>query len=156
MLALRAETRAVDAALVDIGERLKAAAVEARAFGLAGAHIGEAAPVVVLNVTPGAQTADYRLFYNPRIVAVGGKLESGIEGSVSLPGIEVGVERPGWAEIAYQDVSGAEKTERFEGFLARCAIHEIEQVEGVFFLDRVSRLKRDMALKKFAKRQRAG
>lgn len=156
VLAARAEAAPVDARLLEIGERLKSAAKEARAYGLAGAHIGEAAPVVVLNVAPEAAAPDYRLFFNPRVVAVADDTESGTEGSVSLPGVEVAVERPVWAEIAWQDADGIARTERFDGFVARCALHEIEQVEGVFFLERVSRLKREMVLKKFLKRQRAG
>lgn len=146
----------VDSALLAVGERLRAAAVEARAYGLAGAHIGEAAPVIVLNVTPEAPVADYRLFFNPKVLAVASEVASGTEGSVSLPGVEIAVERPVWAEIAFQDAEGASHTERMEGFVARCALHEIDQVNGVFFLERVSRLKREMTLKKFLKRQRAG
>lgn len=155
-LEARAAPRAVDAELVAIGERLAQAAMEARAYGLAGAHIGEVAPVVVLNVASPAEKADYRLFYNPAVIGVADEVEAGVEGSVSLPGIEVAVERPVWAEITYQDADGVVRSERFEGFAARCALHEIDQVDGVFFLDRISRLKREMALKKFHKRQRAG
>lgn len=156
VLAQKGEATKVDATLLAIGERLRAAAIDARAYGLAGAHIGEAAPVIVLNVAPDAPKADYRLFFNPRVSAVADEVESGTEGSVSLPGVEVSVERPVWAEIAYEDADGAGRAERFEGFLARCALHEIDQVDGVFFLDRLSRLKRDMVLKKFLKRQRLG
>ena len=155
-LTARAEPSVVDARLVAVGQQLIAAAAEVKAYGLAGAHIGVVSPVVVLNVAPQAAAPDYRPFYNPRIVAVATETESGIEGSVSLPGVEVAVERPVWVEIAYDDESGTARSARFEGFVARCALHEIEQVEGHFFLERVSRLKREMALKKFAKQRRAG
>lgn len=156
VLQAKAASRPVDVSLAAIGSRLVEAAVGAKAYGLAAAHIGEAAPVIVLNVTPEAPRATYRLFFNPAVVACADELESGAEASVSLPGVEVAVDRPVWTEIAFDDETGAPHRERLEGFVARCALHEIDQVEGVFFLERVSRLKREMVLKKFHKRQRAG
>lgn len=142
--------------LLALGERLRAAAVESKAYGLAAAHIGVAAPVVMINLAdPGAAREDL-LLYNPRVVAVSAETESGTEGSVSMPGIEVEVVRPLWAEVAWQDEAGAPQARRFEGFQARVAVHEIEQMQGVFFLNRVSRLKRDMLIKKFAKLGRKG
>jgi len=131
-----------------------AAARQAQAFGLAGVHIGEVAPVIVLNAAPDAATAEYRIYFNPRIDVVAPETAAGEEGSVSLPGIRLPVLRPVWADMSYDDAAGVRHRERLEGFLARCALHEIDQVEGVFFLERVSRLKREMALKKFLKGRR--
>lgn len=105
--------------------------------------------VVVGNI---GEPRDYKLLFNPRILRVAEDTEKGEEGSVSLPGVRVEIERPVWADISYMDATGTAATNRFVGFLARVAIHEIEQMSGVFFLGRVSRLKRDMALKK-AKKQ---
>jgi peptide deformylase len=73
-----------------------------------------------------------------------------------MPGIEADIERPAWAEIAFQTGEGEHRTMRYEGFLARCAIYEIEQMNGTFFLAHLSRLKRDMLVKRFGKLQRAG
>jgi peptide deformylase len=92
-----------------------------------------------------------RLLFNPRILAVADEVAKGEEGSVSLPGVRVEILRPVWSEIAFMDDAGTERTERFDGFLARVALHEIEQMQGIFFLERVSRLKREMALKKARK-----
>ena len=78
-------------------------------------------------------------------------MEAGEEGSVSLPGIRVEIRRPVWVEVESMAADGKPSTERFDGFLARVAQHEIEQMQGVFFLDRLSRLKRDMILKKLRK-----
>lgn len=139
----------VDDVLRDIGGRLLTAAREASAYGLAAAHIGEVAPVVV--VSGQGEPRAYQLLYNPRIIAVSGETAIGEEGSVSLPGLRVQIERPVWAEIAFMDERGSCLESRFEGFAARVAIHEIEQMRGIFFLERVSRLKREMALKKARK-----
>ena len=135
--------------LLATGARLLAAAEAAKAYGLAAAHIGEIAPVVV--ISEDVEPRDYLLLYNPRVVAVSDTMEKGEEGSVSLPGARVQIERPAWAEIAFMDETGAPQSRRFEGFLARVALHEIDQMQGVFFLDCMSRLKREMALKKARK-----
>jgi peptide deformylase len=133
-------------ALRETGERLLAAMAETRAQGLAAAHIGEIAPIVAIR-----RDADVLLLFNPEVMAVADETAAGREGSVSMPGIEVEVSRPTWAEIAYLDREGKQRTERFDGWTARIALHEIDQVNGIFFLERVSRLKRDFALKKWRK-----
>ena len=148
-LSAAAAPREVDDGLRAIGQRLLATAREAKAYGLAAAHIGEIAPVVVVSTDP--DSGDYQLLYNPRILAVAAETAKGEEGSVSLPGVRVEVERPVWAEIAYEDETGAELTARLDDFAARVALHEIEQMQGVFYLSKVSRLKRDMALKRARK-----
>ena len=152
-LATPAPPAPVDAALRAVGERLLAAAETAAAYGLAAAHIGEPAPVIVLNLTADHPPASYLLLFNPSIVAVATETAPGKEASVSLPGAEVEIDRPVWAEIGYEDETGAARTMRLEGFVARCALHEIEQMNGRFFLANLSRLKRDMALKKSQKRR---
>jgi peptide deformylase len=94
---------------------------------------------------------DYQLLFNPRIVATAGEVEKGEEGSVSLPGVRLEIERPVWVEIDFMDADGTPRHARFEGFAARVAVHEIEQMQGVFFLSRLSRLKREMALRRAKK-----
>ena len=151
-LGQRAAARSVDTSLVAIGDRLLRAAEAAKAFGLAAVHIGAVAPVVVISIASDPKERDYRLLYNPEVTATGEETAAGIEGSVSLPGIEVDVVRPVWAEVAYDDADGLRQALRLDGLPARIAQHEIDQMNGIFFLDRVSRLKRDMALKKWKKR----
>lgn len=92
------------------------------------------------------------LLFNPEVTGVAPETEPGEEGSVSLPGVRVTIERPVWAVASYMDGDGTARTARFERFAARVALHEIEQMNGVFFLSKLSRLKREMVLKK-AKKQ---
>ncbi|KRA99455.1 hypothetical protein ASD83_02745 [Devosia sp. Root685] len=145
-----AVARPGDAALLDIGRRLLAAAAEARAYGLAAAHIGVVAPVAVISLGNPA-VRDYRLLYNPRVLSIAGPEETGPEGSVSMPGIEVEVLRAQWAVIAFDDAAGQGQELALSGFAARVAQHEIDQVNGVFFLIKISRLKREAAIRRFAK-----
>jgi len=139
----------VDDTLRAIGARLLAAAQAAKAYGLAAAHIGEVAPVVVIG--DDAEPRGYRLLFNPRIVAQAETVAKGEEGSVSLPGVRVEIDRPIWVEVAHMDAQGAQHHLKLDGFLARVAMHEIEQMQGVFFLSRISRLKRERALKRARK-----
>jgi peptide deformylase len=146
-----ARPRPVDDSLRTIGDQLQRAAAEAQAYGLAAVHIGSVAPVVVVSLATHPDKRDYRLLYNPEVTAVAPETASGAEGSVSLPGIQVEIVRPVWAEIAFNDAGGGRQTLRLEGFPARVAQHEIDQMNGIFFIEKVSRLKRDMALKKWKK-----
>ncbi|HZY69329.1 MAG TPA: peptide deformylase, partial [Devosia sp.] len=149
-LTAKAELReGVDDDLREIGERLLEAAREAKAYGLAAAHMGEIEPVVV--ISGDGVGRDYLLLFNPQVTAMSDQTEADEEGSVSLPGVRVMIERPLWAEISYMDAAGQSQSARFERFAARVALHEIEQMNGVFFLSKLSRLKREMVLKKARK-----
>ncbi|MBJ3784495.1 peptide deformylase [Devosia sediminis] len=145
----------VDDELRSIGAALLQAARDAQAYGLAAAHIGQVAPVAVVSLAD-PSTRDYRLLYNPRILLTSGSEVSGKEGSVSMPGIEVDVVRPENARIGFDDEAGNPHELELTGFAARVAQHEIDQVNGVLFLSRVSRLKRDTAIKRFGKLARKG
>ncbi|WP_137152101.1 peptide deformylase [Devosia sp. FKR38] len=149
-----AMARPVDAALLAAGARLQAAAADVQAYGLAAAHLGLVEPVVVVSVSDAKAARDYRLLFNPVIESLAETGSAGAEGSVSLPGIEVPITRADWCVLSYDDADGVRQTLRLEGFAARVAQHEIEQMNGVFFLSRLSRLKRETALRKFGKSQR--
>ncbi|MBN9314600.1 MAG: peptide deformylase [Devosia sp.] len=148
----RAEPRAVDEGLRAIGRRLLEAAEAANAYGLAAVHIGAVAPVVVISTDPDPAGRNYAVLYNPEIVALAEASVPGPEGSVAMPGVEVEIVRPAWAEVAWDDADGVRQRARFEGLPARVVQHEIDQMNGVFFLDKLSRLKRDMVLKRWKKR----
>ncbi len=151
-LCQRAQPRPVDDGLRTIGRRLLGAAKAANAYGLAAVHMGAVAPVVVISAASDPAVRDYLVLYNPEVLSVADETAAGPEGSVSMPGAEAQIVRPVWAEIAYDDDAGERQTRRFDGLPARIALHEIEQMNGVFFLDRLSRLKRDMVIKKWRKR----
>lgn len=151
-LTRKAEPRPLDDGLRAIGNRLLEATRAANAYGLAAVHIGPVAPVVVISADEDPSKRDYLVLYNPEIVATDGPTIPGPEGSVSMPGVEVEILRPYAAEIAWDDDAGTRQQRRFEGLPARIAQHEIDQLNGTFFLERLSRLKRDMVLKKWKKR----
>lgn len=134
-----------------IGARLRAAAEAANAYGLAAVHIGAVAPVAVISIATDPEKRDYLVLYNPEVLWLGDETEEGPEGSVSVPGLQVPVLRASRVRIAYDDETGARQELALAALPARIAQHEIDQVNGTFFLDRLSRLKRDMAIKRWKK-----
>ncbi|MGV3491302.1 MAG: peptide deformylase [Devosia sp.] len=148
----KAAPRTVDDGLLAIGARLRAAAMAAKAYGLAAVHIGAVAPVAVISTVLDPTRRDYLELYNPEIVWLSPETAEGPEGSVSMPGFEIAVQRSSTVGISYDDEHGTRVEMQLDGLPARIAQHEIDQVNGIFFLDRVSRLKRDMALKRWKKR----
>lgn len=147
----KAEPRPVDDGLRAIGQRLLEAARAANAYGLAGVHIGAVAPVVVVSFESDPARRDHRVLYNATIDALATETAPGTEGSVSMPGAEAEIVRPIWAEVSWDDEAGARQAARLEGLPARIAQHEIDQMNGVFFLSRLSRLKREMVVKRWKK-----
>ena len=143
-----------DAELADLVADLLDTMRAAPGVGVTGPHIGVMRRVVVLELSA---EDGVRVYVNPRTIEMSGETIRHAEGSVSMPGIVDEVERSARMRIAYQDLSGALHEEQAEGFLAVCLQHEIDQLDGVFWLDRLSRLKRDRANKRWDKiRRQAG
>jgi peptide deformylase len=135
------ELRSLAADLVDT---LRAA----EAFGITAPHVGIPLQVMVIQLgKPGSE----RIYVNPRIVSASSETARQEEGSVSMPGFTEKLERPARIQVAYQDLQGVEQIEEAEGLLAVCHQHEIDQLAGIFWIDRLSRLKRDRLLKRYAK-----
>lgn len=109
--------------------------------------------MAVISTAADPEKREYLVLYNPEILSLDGELLDGQEGSVSMPGLQVAVQRRYRARIGYDDESGTRHELDLEGLPARIAQHEIDQVRGVFFLERLSRLKRDMAVKRWKKAQ---
>lgn len=122
------------------------------AVGLTAVHIGVPSRLVVIRLEPGAKP---RTYVNPEVTWRSAELAAHTEGSVSLPGVTEIVERPAAVRVRYRDLSGAAQQEEAHGFLAACLLHEIDQLDGIFWLERLSRLRRERVLKRFAKLQRA-
>jgi len=77
-----------------------------------------------------------------------------VEGSVSMPGITEELERPRQVTLRFQDLTGAEREEIADNFHAVCIQHEIDQLDGIFWIKRLSKLKRDRLIRKWEKTQR--
>lgn len=117
-------------------------------IGITAPHIGvfQRVTVIELDAASGART-----YVNPQVVWSSADTVSHAEGSVSMPGITDDIVRPGLIRIRFQTLLGDVKEEEASGLLSVCLQHEIDQLDGIFWLQRLSRLKRERAVKRFAK-----
>ena len=117
-------------------------------IGITAPHIGIAKRLVVFELS----AADgVRIYVNPRIIWSSAELVRHREGSVSMPGVLDEIERPARIRVSYQDLSGAEQMEEADGLSAVCHQHEIDQLDGIFWIQRLSRLKRGRLVKRYEK-----
>ena len=96
-----------------------------------------------------------RVFVNPQIHNPSEELNVYSEGCLSVPEIYADVERPKTIRARWQDLDGAVHEETMDGLMATCLQHEMDHLEGILFIDHLSRLKREMALKKLEKLRKA-
>ncbi|PDT85127.1 peptide deformylase [Bradyrhizobium sp. Y36] len=120
-------------------------------IGITAPHIGVPLRLVVLEL----DAKDGPLTYvNPVIEWASPELIMHREGSVSMPGVNDEVQRHGRVRISYHDLDGNTQAEESEGLRAVCHQHEIDQLDGLFWIQRLSRLKRERLVKKFEKMAR--
>jgi len=117
-------------------------------IGMTAAHVGILKRIVVIELTGHPVP---RFYVNPVVVDASAETARHAEGSVSMPGIVEEIERPARVTVSFRGLDGSEGSEIAEGLLAVCLQHEIDQLDGIFFLQRLSRLKRDRAIKKWEK-----
>ena len=99
---------------------------------------------------------DPRTFINPVLFDPAEEISVYSEGCLSVPDIFADVERPAAISLRYQDVDGNHHEEAMTGIMATCIQHEMDHLEGILFIDHLSRLKRNMALKKLEKARKLG
>jgi peptide deformylase len=110
----------------------------ARGIGLAAPQIGEPVQLLVIDLDLEDPESPPLVLINPEISAVGGSLCTYEEGCLSIPGVYLDVLRPSVVEVSYRDELGRPKRTKADGLLARCIQHELDHLNGVLFVDRVS------------------
>jgi peptide deformylase len=125
---------------------------ENKGIGLAGPQVGVPKRVIVVDVNDetGEKLGPFALL-NARIVESGSELDKHEEGCLSIPGVTGVVERPWTVTVEGLNPQGEPVRIEAEGMLARCLQHEIDHLDGVLFIDRLSPLKRNMVLRKYRK-----
>jgi peptide deformylase len=141
-----------DAALRALADDLLDTMRAAPGVGITGPHVGILKRVVVIELSP---EDGVRIYVNPAIEETSSGMQSHTEGSVSMPGVTEVVERPENIRFSYMTLEGESRTEEASGFLATCIQHEIDQLDGIFWLQRLSRLKRERAVKRWDKMRRS-
>ena len=132
----------------------------AKGIGLAAIQVGVAKRVVVIDLQEeededGKPVRDPRAYVNPEVVEASEELSVYNEGCLSIPEQYAEVARPARCRVRWLDGEGGAHEEELDGLLATCMQHEIDHCDGILFIDHVSRLKRDMLLKKLAKARKA-
>jgi peptide deformylase len=129
---------------------------DAPGIGLAAIQIGVPRRAVVLDLSKEGEESKPLFLANPEIVWVSETMGDYEEGCLSIPDFYEMVERPRDIKVRYLDRMGEPHEITASGLLATCLQHEIDHLNGVLFIDHISKLKRDRVLKKFQKAQKLG
>jgi peptide deformylase len=125
-------------------------------IGLAAIQIGVPKRVVTMDLAKKDEPAQPQVFINPEVVWSSDEKSTYEEGCLSIPEYYEEVTRPQKVRVKYLDRDGKPKEMEADGLLATCLQHEIDHTNGVLFIDHISKLKRDMVLKKFRKAAKRG
>ncbi len=124
-------------------------------IGIAAIQIGVPKRVIVMDLKSGEGPPEPRFFVNPEIIWRSEETEVCDEGCLSIPNVFDQVERPARVRFTYLDYDGRPHEEEAEGLLAVCIQHEMDHLDGVLFIDYLSRLKRDRAVTRVKRERRA-
>jgi len=144
--------------IVDIDEEVRALVKDltdtmhaAPGIGITAPHIGVLRRLVLIQLEGDTKP---HVSINPEIVWSSPEKIRHMEGSVSMPGVNDEIERHARVRVRYRGLDNMEYEEEAEGLMAVCFQHEIDQLDGIFWIDRLSKLKRDRLIKRFDKLQR--
>lgn len=127
---------------------------EAPGIGLAAIQIAQPLRLITMDVSKKEGEKDPRVFINPEIISSSEEMSVYEEGCLSIPEYYEEVERPAKVRVRFMDIDGKVHEEDAEGLYATCIQHEIDHLNGVLFVDYLSKLKRDRVMKKFTKAAR--
>ncbi len=155
-----------DNKLEKLGADMLETMYHSQGIGLAAVQVGVHQRVIVVDVEWGSpryagtdregQPGKPMVLVNPEIIESSATIATFSEGCLSFPEHYSDVERPAQVTVRYQDVTGANHTLHASGILSVCVQHEIDHINGVVFVDHISKLKRDMILRKLKKAKRFG
>jgi peptide deformylase len=144
----------VDAEVRRLADDMLETMYAAKGIGLAAVQVGVPLRIIVMDLDQKDGKNDPRVFVNPKILWASKETASFEEGCLSVPDIWEEVARPARIRAEYLDRDGARQELEADGILADCLQHEMDHLDGVLFIDRLSRLKRSIALRKLAKAKR--
>jgi len=158
--AVAAPITTIDAAVRDTLADMFETMYAARGIGLAATQVGIEKRLVVIDLQePEEEDGDPVrkpvAFVNPELLWVSEETSTYNEGCLSIPDQYAEVERPTRCRVKWQDGDGKDHEQEFDGLMATCIQHEIDHLNGVLFTDHISKLKRDMLMKKLAKARKA-
>ena len=144
----------IDASLKRLADNMFATMYDAPGIGLAAPQIGVSRRLIVMDPARDEEAKTPLIMVNPEILSRGPEMRVHDEGCLSIPDITAEVERPALTRVAFLDLEGKKQEIELEGIWSTLVQHEIDHLNGVLFIDYLSRLKRDMVVKKFTKLKR--
>lgn len=141
----------VDKHLLKLADDMLETMYDAPGIGLAAVQIGEPIQMLVIDLAKEGEEKAPQIFINPEILSFTQELSTYEEGCLSIPDYYADVERPAGVRVKYIDRLGAPHEIEATGLLATCLQHEIDHLNGVLFIDYISKLKREMVIRKFGK-----
>jgi peptide deformylase len=147
---------AVDKSLRKLVDDMFETMYAAPGIGLAAIQIGVPQRVITMDLAKKDEPSQPQVFINPEITWAAGEKATYEEGCLSIPEYYEAVERPSTVKVKYLDLDGKAQEIEANGLFATCLQHEIDHINGVLFIDHVSKLKRDMVMKKFKKAAKRG
>lgn len=145
----------VDAELRRLADEMLETMYEAPGIGLAAPQVGVSRRLIVLDVSEKDAARSPLVMINPEIVSLGDERRVYEEGCLSIPDVKVDIERPATVTVRYLDREGAARQVAANGLLATAIQHEIDHLDGRLIIDFLSRLKRDMIVRRFRKLARS-
>ncbi len=150
-----APVEAIDDATRRFMDEMLKTMYEAPGIGLAAIQVGEPRRIITIDVAREEEEKSPLFLINPEIVWSSEDERSAYEeGCLSIPDYYAEVERPAKVRVRYLDYDGKQQEREVDGLLATCVQHEIDHLNGVLFIDYLSKLKRDLVVKKFTKAAR--
>jgi peptide deformylase len=144
----------VDSELTQLVDDMLETMYEAPGIGLAAVQVGVPRRLLVIDLAKEGEEPAPLVFINPKVIRSSGERSTYEEGCLSIPDYYAEVERPASITVTSLDRTGKEVTTEADGLLATCLQHEIDHLDGVLFIDHISRLKREMVIKRFTKAAR--
>jgi len=141
----------VDAPLRRLADDMLETMYDAPGIGLAAIQVGEPLRMLVIDLAKEGEPPAPQIFINPEIIGSSDARSVYEEGCLSIPDYYAEVERPAGVRVTYLDRDGKAQEIEADGLLSTCLQHEIDHLNGVLFIDHISKLKRDMVVKKFRK-----
>ena len=127
---------------------------EAPGIGLAAVQVGILKRLIVIDISKNKEKKEPLFLINPKLTFKSKNTSVYEEGCLSLPGHFAEIERPAECHLTFIDYSGKEKNLKAQGLLATCIQHEIDHLDGILFIDYLSKLKKDMIIKKLKKQKK--
>jgi peptide deformylase len=151
-----APVKTVDAGVRALFDDMLETMYDAPGIGLAAIQIGEPRRMLVIDLSKEKEEKTPLFFANPEIIWSSDEKSDYEEGCLSIPDFYEMVERPKEIKLRYLDRNGEAQEMHAAGLLSTCLQHEIDHLNGVLFIDYISKLKRDRVIKKFQKAQKLG